>query len=186
MHNQIVHKARIPVTTRLALPREVMSVGSIPEESRHARVEDQLCFALYAASKAVSGAYRQLLGEFDLTYPQYLTMLAIWEQDGRTVAEIGQVIELDSGTLSPLLRRLERAGFIRRERSEPDERVVRIHATASGRQLEGRVAPVRATIEAGTGLTNAEFVELRESLHRLRRAVASQTPPERPLPRASA
>jgi len=163
-----------------------MSVGSASDGLRHARVEDQLCFALYAASKAVSHAYRQLLSEFDLTYPQYLTMLAIWERDGRTVAEIGQVVELDSGTLSPLLRRLERAGFIRRERTDPDERVVRVHATPCGRALEARVAPVRAAIEAGTGLTDAEFVELRETLHRLRRSVASQTPPERPAPRASA
>ncbi len=162
-------------------------MGAAPEQlRRHARVEDQLCFALYAASKAVSGVYRQLLAEFDLTYPQYLTMLAIWEQDGRTVAQIGQVVELDSGTLSPLLRRLERAGFIRRERSEPDERVLRIHATPSGRALEARVAPVRAAVEAGTGLSDAEFVQLREALHALRRSVASQSPPDRPVPRASA
>jgi DNA-binding MarR family transcriptional regulator len=163
-----------------------MSVGSAPDEPRHARVEDQLCFALYAASKAVSAAYRQLLSDFDLTYPQYLTMLAIWERDGRTVAEIGQVIELDSGTLSPLLRRLERAGFIRRQRTDPDERIVRIHATPSGRQLEAQVADVRSAVEAGTGRSAAEFVDLRERLHRLRRSVASHTPPERPAPRASA
>jgi DNA-binding MarR family transcriptional regulator len=165
---------------------EVMAVGTAPEGQRHTRVDDQLCFALYAASKAVTGVYRQLLSEFDLTYPQYLTMLAVWEQDGRTVAEIGQAVELDSGTLSPLLRRLERAGFIRRERTDPDERVVRIHVTANGRELERRVTPVRAAVEAGTGLTQDECVDLRETLHRLRRCVASQTPPERPASPASA
>ncbi len=140
-----------------------------------ARVDDQLCFALYSASKALTAAYRQALSELGLTYPQYLTMLAVWESDGRTVAELGRAIELDSGTLSPLLRRLDQAGLIRRERSATDERVVRVFTTDRGRELEPQAAAVRARVEAATGLTPEEFVQLRSMLHRLRRTVVAAT-----------
>lgn len=137
------------------------------DENTHARLDDQLCFALYAASKAVSGAYRTLLKELDLTYPQYLAMLAVWEQDGRTVAELGDSLSLDSGTLSPLLQRLERSGLIRRERSDRDERVVRIHATPDGLAMEARATPVRIAVESSTGLDDGAFAALREQLHTL-------------------
>lgn len=141
-----------------------------------AKVDDQLCFALYAAAKALTAAYRQALTDLELTYPQYLTLLAAWEQDGRTVAELGRAIDLDSGTLSPLLRRLEQAGLIRRERSVSDERVVRVYLTERGRDLEPRAAAVRARVEAATGLSADEFVELRGMLHRLRRTIVAATP----------
>ncbi len=141
-----------------------------------ARVDDQLCFALYSASKALTAAYRQALGELGLTYPQYLTMLAVWESDGRTVAELGRAIELDSGTLSPLLRRLETAGLLRRERSTVDERVVRVFVTRLGRELEPRAAVARARVEAATGFSAAEFVQLRTMLHRLRETVVAAHP----------
>lgn len=142
--------------------------------ARHARLDDQLCFALYAASKAVSGAYRMLLKELDLTYPQYLAMLAVWEHDGLTVAEVGAAVGLDSGTLSPLLQRLERLELVRRERSAEDERVVRIHLTARGAQMEERVTPVRVAVESATGLDDEQFRELRENLHRLTATVTAQ------------
>jgi DNA-binding MarR family transcriptional regulator len=141
---------------------------------RHARLDDQLCFALYAASKAVSGAYRQMLTEVDLTYPQYLTMLAVWENDGSTVAELGGSVALDSGTLSPLLQRLERAELIRRERTDADERVVRVYATEKGAALEARVAPVREAVESATGLSDADFATLRSTLHTLRRTIEAR------------
>lgn len=141
-----------------------------------ARVDDQLCFALYSASKALTAAYRQALRELELTYPQYLTMLAVWEADGRTVAELGRAIELDSGTLSPLLRRLEAVGLIRRERSTTDERVVRVFVTDRGRELEPRAAAVRSRVEDATGLTDHEFTELRSMLHRLRTTVVAAQP----------
>jgi DNA-binding MarR family transcriptional regulator len=134
---------------------------------RHARLDDQLCFALYTASKAVSGAYRKMLRELDLTYPQYLAMLAVWEQDGRTVAELGDELSLDSGTLSPLLQRLEKAELIRKQRQDSDERVVRVYVTAKGIELESRVTPVRLAVESATGLGDAEFAEFRAQLHRL-------------------
>lgn len=141
-----------------------------------AKVDDQLCFALYSASKALTAAYRQALADLDLTYPQYLTMLAVWESDGRTVAELGRSVELDSGTLSPLLRRLERAGLIHRERGTTDERVVRVFLTDQGRALEPRAAAARARVEAATGLSAAEFVQLRTMLHQLRGTIVAALP----------
>ena len=141
-----------------------------------ARVDEQLCFALYAASKALTAAYRQALGELSLTYPQYLTMLAVWESDGRTVAELGKAVDLDSGTLSPLLRRLEKAGLVRRERSTQDERVVRVFVTDQGRDLEPRAAAVRGRVEAATGLSPEEFAQLRSMLHRLRSTIVAALP----------
>lgn len=143
---------------------------------RPARVDDQLCFALYSSAKALTAAYRQALSELGLTYPQYLTMLAVWEADGRTVAELGRAIELDSGTLSPLLRRLETAGLLRRERSTTDERMVRVFVTERGRELEPRAAAVRLRVEAATGLNPEEFLQLRSMLHRLRDTIAITLP----------
>lgn len=137
----------------------------------HARLEDQLCFALYAASRAVMAAYRARLSELELTYPQYLAMLAIWEADGRTVGELGRALDLDSGTLSPLLQRLVREGYIRKERSAADERTVRAYVTEKGAKLEGQVAAVREAVESSTGLSGSEFVALRQALHTLRGTV---------------
>ena len=122
---------------------------------------------LTARSNPASGAYRSLLRELDPTCPQYLAMLGVWEQDGRTVAELGEAMSLDSGTLSPLLQRLEKAGLIRRERSEHGERVVRIYVTPEGAGMEARMNPVRLAVESATDLVEVEFVELRERLHRL-------------------
>jgi DNA-binding MarR family transcriptional regulator len=141
-------------------------------DARPAQLDDQLCFALYAASKAVSGAYRPLLKGLGLTYPQYLAMLAVWEQDGRTVAELGSAVDLDSGTLSPLLQRLERAGLVRRDRAGDDERVVRVYVTPAGAAMEAQVTPVRIAVESATGLGTSEFEELRSSLHRLRATIS--------------
>jgi DNA-binding MarR family transcriptional regulator len=95
-------------------------------------LDNQLCFAVYAASHAFTKAYKPLLAELGLTYPQYLVMLVLWEKRVATVTEIGNALGLDTGTLSPLLKRLEKTGLIRRERSKEDERQVAIHLTASG------------------------------------------------------
>lgn len=138
---------------------------------RHARLDDQLCFALYAASRSVMGAYRAGLAELGLTYPQYLAMLAIWEADGSTVSALGRALALDSGTLSPILRRLRAAGYVRKERDSDDERIVRVYLTGDGAELERRVESVRVAVESSTGLTAAEFVDLRAALHTLRARV---------------
>ena len=90
------------------------------------RLDAQLCFALYAASRATTAAYREPLAELGLTYPQYLVLLVLWEEEGLSVKEIGQRLHLDSGTLTPVLKRLEEAGFVRRRRDAQDERQVRV------------------------------------------------------------
>lgn len=138
---------------------------------KHARLDDQLCFALYTASRAVFGAYRPMLAEIGLTYPQYLAMLALWERDERTVADLGEALHLESSTMSPVLRRLEALGLITKRRSTQDERVVHVHLTGAGRDLEARLGPVRQAVEASTGLTDDQFVALRHRLQTLRDAV---------------
>lgn len=143
-----------------------------PHDLAHARLSDQLCFTLYTASKAVTGAYRPLLANLGLTYPQYLAMLSLWERDLQTVAALGTKMGLDSGTLSPLLKRLEGAGFIRRQRSAHDERSVVVGLTPQGRALEQAAALVRAEVEAATQLSTAEFVQLRQQLKQLTENIA--------------
>jgi DNA-binding MarR family transcriptional regulator len=100
------------------------------------KLDNQLCFSIYAASRAITRAYRPILDEFGLTYPQYLVLLILWEQDGLAVNEIGSLLYLDSGTLTPLLKRMESAGFIERRRGKLDERTTEIHlALKNGRDL---------------------------------------------------
>jgi DNA-binding MarR family transcriptional regulator len=135
------------------------------------RLDDQLCFALYAASRAVTAAYRPLLAELDLTYPQYLVMLVLWERGSGTVKELGDALELDYGTLSPLLKRLEAAGLVRRERRPEDERSVRVALTPAGAALRDRAAAVPPAIGAAMGLAPAEATELRAALRRLTASV---------------
>jgi DNA-binding MarR family transcriptional regulator len=134
-------------------------------------LDDQLCFALYAASRAVTAAYRPLLAELDLTYPQYLVMLVLWERGSGTVKELGDALELDYGTLSPLLKRLEAAGLVRRERRPEDERSVRVALTDGGAALRDRATAVPPAIGAAMGLDAAEATELRAALRRLTASV---------------
>ncbi len=127
-------------------------------------LEQQLCFALYSASRAVTARYRPLLDELGLTYPQYLVLLALYERDGRTVKELGEELRLDSGTLSPLLKRMESAGVISRVRSADDERSVRVALAERGRELRERVAAVPSGLFAGTEVTVEEIADLRARL----------------------
>src|SRR3954451_24599209 len=106
------------------------------------QLEDQLCFALYHASRALTRAYGPLLEPLGLTYPQYLVLLVLWERDGLAVKDIGERLKLDSGTLTPLLKRLEQQGLVARQRGEDDERVVRVHLTPAGRGLRTRARKV--------------------------------------------
>ncbi|MET9965195.1 MarR family transcriptional regulator [Streptomyces sp. NPDC006356] len=116
-------------------------------------LDDQLCFALYAASRAVTARYRPLLDELGLTYPQYLAMLALWERDSISVRDLGAALQLESSTLSPLLKRLEAAGLLRRERRPDDERSVAIHLTEAGAALRERARGVPLAIGDAMGLT---------------------------------
>src|SRR5262249_29167321 len=102
------------------------------------QLDDQLCFALYSASRAVTRAYARLLQPLGLTYPQYLVLLVLWERDGVSVKQLGERLALDSGTLTPLLQRLDSQGLVEPRRGDDDERVVRIHLTAAGRALRSK------------------------------------------------
>ncbi|MFF2521410.1 MarR family winged helix-turn-helix transcriptional regulator [Streptomyces liangshanensis] len=127
----------------------------------------QLCFDLLKASRAFNGVYRNLLGPAGLTYPQYLTMMTLWEHREMQVKQLGEVLRLDSGTLSPLLKRLEAAGLVTRERNAADERSVTIRPTADGQALRERVREVPAQIVAATGLSPEQAADLRDRLRTL-------------------
>src|SRR3712207_4924762 len=107
-------------------------------------LDDQLCFALYAASRAVTARYRPMLEEIGLTYPQFLVMMLLWEEDHQTVGQLGSRLALDSGTLSPLLKRLTAAGLVTRHRRVEDERSVSIALTEKGRALRQKALPIRS------------------------------------------
>lgn len=115
------------------------------------RLDEQLCFALYRASRAVVRAYADLLAPLGLTYPQYLTMLVLWETDGVPVKRLGERLVLDSATLTPLLKRLEQQGLVSRRRDVDDERVVRIHLTPAGRALQEKARDVPRALACKMG-----------------------------------
>ena len=126
-----------------------------------------LCFTLYATSRAVMDAYRPLLEEIGLTYPQYLVMVVLWEHGTCSVKDIGNILHLDSGTLSPLLKRLESAGFITKQRRASDERIVDISLTAEGRALQLRAADVPIKISCKYGIEFDDYIELMTRLKKL-------------------
>ncbi|GAC1516643.1 MAG: MarR family transcriptional regulator [Terriglobales bacterium] len=131
-------------------------------------LSDQLCFAAYSTAQAFNRVYKILLDPLGLTYPQYLVMLVLWDEDNVTVNEIGAKLNLDSGTLTPLLKRLEGSGLVRRTRNAEDEREVRITLTPQGRGLREPVAQARSKVACATMLTSAELKGLREQLMKLR------------------
>jgi DNA-binding MarR family transcriptional regulator len=135
------------------------------------RLDQQICFSLNAASRAFNGVYRVILKDLGLTYPQYLVMLVLWEHGELPVKKLGGHLRLDSGTLSPLLKRLEAAGLVRRERSARDERSVEVRLTGEGVALRERAAEVPRRIAAATGLDLAEVQDLRSRLDRLTAAL---------------
>jgi DNA-binding MarR family transcriptional regulator len=136
-------------------------------------LDNQLCFALYSASLAMTKLYKPLLEELGLTYPQYLVMLVLWERDGLMVSEIGERLFLDSGTLTPLLKRLEAAGLVARIRDVQDERRVHITLTSEGRKLKTRAAKVPACIREASQCTLAELVQLKTQLRDLRERLSA-------------
>ena len=136
-------------------------------------LDNQLCFALYSTSLAMTKLYKPLLDELGLTYPQYLVMLVLWEHDGLMVSEIGEKLFLDSGTLTPLLKRLEASGYVSRLRDVDDERRVRITLTTLGRQLKSRAAKVPACILAATQCALPDVAALTTQVQALRQRLAS-------------
>ncbi|WP_281255355.1 MarR family winged helix-turn-helix transcriptional regulator [Propionicimonas paludicola] len=130
-------------------------------------LDRQLCFPLYAASRAVTARYGPLLSELGLTYPQYLVMLVLWEQSPVSVGELGERLRLDSGTLSPLLKRLQAAGLVDRRRDVEDERRVLVALTPAGVSLRERARHVPAAIAAALGLDEDSYVQLQAQLSEL-------------------
>lgn len=132
------------------------------------KLDQQLCFALYSASLAMTKAYKPMLTPLGLTYPQYLVMLLLWEQDELTVNELGQLLHLDSGTLTPLLKRMESQGLLARHRDTQDERRVRVILSQAGRALQGRAASVPVNMACQLQLDGQEIGQLRTQLQALR------------------
>lgn len=127
-----------------------------------------LCFALYSAALAMQAAYKPMLDPLGLTYPQYLALSALWAQDGQTVGQIGVALTLDSNTLTPLLKRLEQAGWVRRQRDRADERQVRLWLTEAGQALRDRAAAVPPCFLDRTGLDRDQAAALRDEVAALR------------------
>jgi DNA-binding MarR family transcriptional regulator len=135
-------------------------------------LDDQLCFALYAASRAVTARYRPMLDQLGVTYPQYLVLMLLWEEDGQTVGQLGQRLALDSGTLSPLLKRLTGAGLVTRHRRADDERSVSVRLTEAGRELQGPACAISAEMIHALDLDKEQFAELKGQLRQITERVA--------------
>lgn len=132
------------------------------------RLEHQLCFAAYSASLAMTKAYKPVLGELGLTYPQYLVLLVLWERDDLPVSELGERLFLDSGTLTPLLKRMEAAGWVQRRRSTEDERRVHIVLTPEGQALQQKAACIPGRMLQTIACSASELIRLTQDLHALR------------------
>jgi DNA-binding MarR family transcriptional regulator len=133
------------------------------------KIDNFICFALYSAGHAFTRLYKPLLEPLGLTYPQYLVMAVLWENDGRTVGEIGEKLLLESSTLTPLLKRLETAGMVRRTRDRDDERVVRVQLTLEGAALKQKAVDIPAAIGCSTNLTIPEVMKLTDEIKALRK-----------------
>lgn len=131
-------------------------------------LDKQLCFALYGASLALTRTYKPLLEPLGLTYPQYLVMMVLWEEDHLAVKALGEKLGLDSGTLSPLLKRLEQADFVKRQRDSKDERQVTVSLTPKGRALQDEAVHVMSAIGSAIGCSLEEVAALRQQLQALR------------------
>lgn len=135
------------------------------------KLDNQLCFALYSTSLAMSKLYKPLLQDLDLTYPQYLIMLVLWEEDGLTATALGRRLMQDLGALSPVIKRLESQGLIERRRSSKDDRKVHLHLTEAGRAMQAKAETVPQQILCASHLNVEDAVALKSQLELLRRAL---------------
>jgi DNA-binding MarR family transcriptional regulator len=131
------------------------------------KLHNQVCFPVYTLAKEIVNRYRPFLQDLDLTYPQYLVMLVLWEKDGQTVSQIGEKLNLDSGTLTPLLKRLEQKKIIARSRSEKDERPVIISLTASGESLKDKAQNVPSQLVGSLSISVDELQKLRRIIDQI-------------------
>ena len=141
-------------------------MGNQKDEAR--KLANQLCFAVYSTAHAFNKVYKTLLDPLGLTYPQYLVMLILWDEDEVTVKELGHRLQLDSGTLTPLLKRLEANGLVSRRRSQADERRVVVALTEAGKALDAKAGAVPRDLFCATGLTLDSLNQLRDNLFALR------------------
>jgi DNA-binding MarR family transcriptional regulator len=150
------------------------SHAKLPRASDLQRLDHQLCFALYSSSLVMTKLYKPVLGALALTYPQYLVLLVLWETDAIGVGELGERLYLDSGTLTPLLKRMEAAGLVARERATSDERRVIVTLTTAGRALRRKAESVPMQVACATGCKLDEISQLNAQLQALRANVANQ------------
>ena len=134
------------------------------KQSQAGRLGDQLCFALYAATNAMTRTYRPLLTELDITYPQYLVLLVLWERDGIRLGEIAEELYLATHAVSPIIDRLEEAGLVQRETDVNDARSMRVVLTKAGRAMESDAAQVQEAVRCHAELSSADITELRTHL----------------------
>ncbi len=137
-------------------------------------LNNQLCFALYASSNAITKLFNQKLSKLGLTYPQFLVLITLWEADGLTVKALSNKLKLDSGTITPILKRLEKAGLLSRQRSKNDERSVNVFLTTAAEDMHREVTEIQKKVTSETGLSESEFVELRGTLHSLLETMTTQ------------
>ena len=143
-------------------------------------LDKQLCFALYSASLAMTKMYKPLLAPLGLTYPQYLVMLALWEEDAQPVGALGERLALDSGTLTPLLKRLQAQGVVDRERDAQDERRVIVRLTPAGRALKAKARAIPPEVARASGCELGEIVALAKQLAALRESLSGAPPVDAP------
>jgi DNA-binding MarR family transcriptional regulator len=130
-------------------------------EDHNFRLENQVCFPIYALARGIMNAYRPFLDELELTYPQYLVLMVLWQHETLSVKDIGELLHLDSGTLTPLLKRMESKNLIIRKRKSCDERVVQICLTGNGKEMRNKVAPIPDKLISKIGVSIEELEELR-------------------------
>ncbi|MBW7455341.1 MarR family transcriptional regulator [Paenibacillus sepulcri] len=145
-------------------------------EHEYLKLDNQLCFSLYAASRAISRMYRPLLDELGLTYPQYLVLLVLWERSQSTVKELSETLDLDSGTLTPMLKRMEAANLVERKRSTEDERIVIVRITESGLALKERAVCIPQSLFASSNLPLEELTALNGQIKKLMTQINAAMP----------
>lgn len=167
---------KTPSTAEARAEAKAQAATSSPNEQARTpewlNLDRQLCFALYASSLAMTKLYKPLLEPLNLTYPQYLVMLVLWEQDGISVSTLGQRLFLDSGTLTPLLKRMEAGGLLKRQRAVDDERRVDILLTPEGRRLQKQATDIPPRLACAAACSLEELSSLTRRLHELRQQLA--------------
>jgi DNA-binding MarR family transcriptional regulator len=151
-----------------------------PPEDEYLKLENQICFPLYAAARLMVGAYRPLLADLDITYPQYLVLLVLWEEDGLSVGQIGDKLLLDSGTLTPVLKRLQAQGLVERGRHAGDDRVVVNRLTAKAQAMKKDAVRVPIDLVCRSGMSPKQLDRLRKTLRELMATLQKMQGPEGP------